>query len=649
MDKGGVSIEAILDATADGIIAIDAKGIITTFNRSAERIFGYSGAEAVGRNVSILMPAPYRDEHDGYLERYVRTGDARVLGREREVEGRRKDGTTFPLAIRVTEINQGGRRTFIGVTQDITERKRARDDLQAAKAKLEHYAHDLEERVRASEERYRTLVEHANDAILTLDTEGRILQANRRTEEFLGYPRADLVGRAFGEWVVEDDRSSTASALDALLHTGSAFTQDVRLRRRDGRIASVHVSAALVPTNEGPVVVAILHDVTEQREAQSQLLMSDRMVSVGTLAAGVAHEINNPLAAVVANLEVLHRAFSANNGSGGRSWPVRNAEIDEPLRDAREAAERVRQIVRDIKTMSRSDETRREPLDVRRVLDVALRMASNEIRHRARTVKDYGAVPPVDANEGRLGQVFLNLLVNAAQALPEGLADQNEVRVVTRTDGRGRAVVEIRDTGAGIPREVVPRIFDPFFTTKPVGEGTGLGLSICHRIVMESGGEIAVESAVGNGTTFRVTLPASRFETLPPAAPRSSVGQPASRRGCVLVVDDEPMIAAAVRRTLSLDHDVTAATSAKEALSRLISGERFDVILCDLMMPQMTGMDLHAELVRTAPEQAARVIFVTGGAFTPRARAFLDRVPNQRLEKPFDGNQLRALINERVR
>lgn len=385
----------------------------------------------------------------------------------------------------------------------------------------------------------------------------------------------------------------------------------------------------------------------ERRKMQEQLLISDRMASVGTLAAGVAHEINNPLAAVVANLELVARDLAAL--SDELQIDDRLQEVFEELRDARDGADRLRHIVRDLKIFSRStDEERRGPVEVRRVLESSLRMAWNEIRHRARLVKDYADVPAVDANEARLGQVFLNLIVNAAQAIREGNAQQNVIRVSTAMDGRsGRVAIEIRDSGSGIPPENLSRIFDAFFTTKPVGVGTGLGLSICHRIVTSLGGEIAVDSQIGKGTTFRVLLPPSSSE-LPAVPPLGNVA-PSRRRGSVLVIDDEPTVAKALGRALEYEHDVTIASNAGEASQMIVAGRRYDVILCDLMMPQMTGMDLHADLQRSAPEQATKMVFLTGGAFTSEARTFLDAVPNQRIEKPFDTQHVRSIVNDRIR
>jgi CheY-like chemotaxis protein len=371
------------------------------------------------------------------------------------------------------------------------------------------------------------------------------------------------------------------------------------------------------------------------------------MSSVGTLASGVAHEINNPLSYVVSNLEFIGQALTELD----HAPPGRMSEVLELVGQARQGAERVRRIVQGLKTFSRADVAEsRAPLELQPLLELAINLTFNEIRHRARLVKDYGRVPYVEADEARLCQVFVNLLLNAAQAIGDGQVNDNELRVVTSTDSEGRAVVEIRDTGCGIPEANRGQIFDPFFTTKAIGLGTGLGLSIAHGIVTGHGGTITFGSPiVGKGTSFRVVLPPAPAEVRPahaaivPEAPLS-VG----RRGSVLVVDDEPMVATVLRRILMIDHDVTSASNGREAMDRFEKGERFDVVLCDIMMPVMNGMGLHAELSKALPEQADRIVFISGGAFTPAAKAFLDRVPNPRVEKPFEAPNIRALVRALV-
>jgi CheY-like chemotaxis protein len=385
-----------------------------------------------------------------------------------------------------------------------------------------------------------------------------------------------------------------------------------------------------------------------EKATQAQLMVADRMASVGMLAAGVAHEINNPLAAVLGNLDIALDQLASRER---RDDPAAMEGVLEALQEARDSADKVRHIVRDLKLFSRAEEDKKRPVNVVRVLDSALRLAWNEVRHRARVRRAYESTPLVDANESRLGQVFLNLLVNAAQAIPDGHADENEIVLTTRVDALDRIVVDISDTGAGMDSSVMKRLFTPFFSTKPIGFGTGLGLSICHRLVSAIGGEITVESVLGKGTTFHVALPASSSVEVA-SKPGSTAPVPANnvpRRGRVLVIDDDHSILNVVTRIVGPDHECHATRSGIEALGRIREGQRFDVILCDLMMPVMTGMDLFAQIVAIDRDQAARVVFLTGGAFTSKARAFLQEIPNQRLDKPFELSTLRDVVNSWLR
>ncbi len=494
----------------------------------------------------------------------------------------------------------------------------------------------------AAQQRYALLMEHANDMVSVLRPDGVILEVNRRCEELMQLPRERILGRHVREFAAPGRAGENARSYDETVAAGGGRAPPIQLVRADGSVLSIEFSNTPIEVQGERLVLAIGRDVTEQLRTQAQLMLSDRMASVGMLSAGLAHEINNPLTAVTANLELAVVELGELERRLGITLPP---ELVEELGDARVAGDRIRRVVSDLQVFSRPDEDRHGTAKLDKVLDATLRMAWNQVRHRARLVKDYGTVPVVRGTESQLGQVFLNLVVNAAQAIPEGSADAQEIRVTTRLDDRGRVAVEVRDSGSGMPPEVVGRLFTPFFTTKPVGTGMGLGLAICHRIVTSIGGEITVESQTGKGTVFRVFLPAAQG-TAESKAP--VVEQPAPRRGRVLVVDDESMIGTIVRRSLDADHEVVTASHGQEALDRVTQGERFDVILCDLMMPQMTGVDLYEALMREAPGHAYRMVFISGGAFTTRAREFLDRVRNTRLQKPFDARALRAVVNERL-
>lgn len=379
---------------------------------------------------------------------------------------------------------------------------------------------------------------------------------------------------------------------------------------------------------------------TERKDMESRLAFADRMASVGTLTAGVAHELNNPLMYVLSNLHLTREELDRGDDPGSV------ARAREQLDEAIEGATRMQHIVRDLKTFSRVDGEQHGNVNLRSVLESSINMCWNDIRHRATLERDFGPAPAVDANESRLGQVFLNLLINAAQAMPERPLSANRISVRTYTDEDGWAVAEVSDNGTGIEADRVSRVFEPFFTTKSVSEGTGLGLSICRNIVRDAGGTIDVKSVAGEGTTFVVRLPASTLATVGLATPAPPTATPGARAR-VIVVDDEPLVGRSIRRALR-GHDVQVFESGAEAIERLSDDEPFDVVFCDLMMPDVSGMDVYRRVTERRPERGSRFVFMTGGAFTPKARDFLASTPLPCLEKPFDLRQIREVVAQRA-
>jgi signal transduction histidine kinase/CheY-like chemotaxis protein len=371
----------------------------------------------------------------------------------------------------------------------------------------------------------------------------------------------------------------------------------------------------------------------ELHRTQDQLMQADRLAGVGRLAAGIGHEINNPLTYVIANLDEIE-------ASAGLS-----AEMGERVREALDGAHRVRRIVLDLKTMARTGEERRIPVDVAELLESAIRIAGNEIRHRGRLIRAYGAVPAVLGDPDRLCQVFLNLITNASQALTGPRAGGHEIRIRTSLLADRRVAVEIEDTGEGMGPERMARAFDPFFTTKPVGVGTGLGLSICHGIVANHGGQIMVESTVGVGTRFLVALLPAEPAALAPTEQPPASPTPLAPSARVLIVDDEPMLLASIKRKIAHHHQVETAEGAAKALALLARGTQFDVILCDVMMPDQTGIEFYERVAATGTGLEERIVFLTGGAFTPETGEFLQRCRNPVLEKPIDFRRLGETID----
>lgn len=511
------------------------------------------------------------------------------------------------------------------------------------------YRHKLEKRLRERERWFSTTLRSIADAVVTVDLAGKITFMNPAAEHLTGRQLQDAVGLPAREVVRLFEPGKGASEdtpLDRALSAGSVVQLHEAALMGSGDSRRIIADSASPVVDDGQVLGAVMvfRDVTGEKTLQKQLEFSDRLASLGTMAAGVAHEINNPLAVVVANAHyVLDGLREVQAWVASQAPPEIKRRVEEAVQAQTEiaaSASRIARIVADLGTFARPPARASDEADVRRAIEWALRATANELRHRAVVSKDVGQLPLAAIDEVRLGQVLVNLLVNAAHAIAPGDVHHNEISIRARTDEGGFVVVEVKDSGSGIAPEAREHIFEPFFTTKPIGGGTGLGLSICHGIVRSAGGDISVESEVGRGSTFRVRLPVAspKPDRKPETASRGT-----SRRGRVLAVDDEELVLRTVQRILA-DHDVVFCASAAEALKRLGDGEHFDVILSDVLMPTMTGMDLYERLLERDPEEAAKVVFMTGGAVTSKIDDFLATVPNARVEKPFSVDALLSAV-----
>ena len=603
--------QTFFDAFPSPVVAFGEDLVCVLSNEAHAQLLGRASTEIVGKRLADLgYPPALREAFRTQVERVLATGEP-VLLRELCFVG--QDGRSIWFQMRSLAVHIAGHAVALSVAEDISERRA------------------VETALARSESSFRRLIEYAPDAIF-VHRSGAILYANPLAGRILGYEDAvDLVDLPFRELIAVEDRAS--------LERMSGVASELRMVRSDGAVIYVEAMQHFVDFDGSEATLLFARDVTERRRIQMQLQHADRMVSVGTLAAGVAHEVNNPLAYVLANLDYIQRAVSELIAlPEAADVAMRLEELEPALQDAVSGARRVRDIVGDLRTFSSPTEDTRRPIDVRTVLDTALHMADNEIRHRAVLVKDYGEVPRVLGSDARLAQVFLNLLVNAVQALPEGQEHTLEVR--TKASAAGAVIVEIQDSGVGIPAGELTRVFDPFYTTRPVGVGTGLGLSICHAIIDALGGSIELESAPLRGTIARVTLPAAapvaRTRTVTPAASASS-----SLR--ILVVDDEAPIGRVLHKIFGRDHQVTLSTSGADAVQRLAS-ESYDVVFCDLMMPGVSGAEVFRQVTAVRPELGSKFVFMTAGAFTPAARAFLETVSNRRVSKPFDFAELRRVL-----
>jgi PAS domain S-box-containing protein len=515
------------------------------------------------------------------------------------------------------------------------------------------YKHTMDQHLAERERWFSTTLRAIADGVVACDAEQRVTFLNAAAEGMLGCTEALARGRAVGE-LLGQGPGLLPEVVRALANNEVARLSLESQLGAAGAAGILEGTAAAIRHGERVLgVVLVLHDVTEQRRRDEQLALTDRLSSLGTLVASVAHEINNPLAYTIGNLGLA--ASELQRVRDQLQSPQLKDTLERvlaSLHDAEEGAGRVANTVKELRAFGRMEERSLRAVDPRACVDWAIRLTSNQLLHQARLLTNLRDVPKVKANELKLSQVIVNLLTNAVQALT-GERQDNEIRVTTWTDDNGFAVLDVEDNGRGMNEEVRLAVFDPFFTTKAKSHGTGLGLSICRSIVQGFGGEISVESAPGQGSRFRVRLPPARSDvplSEPPPAftpplPRPS-GAPFHVAPHVLVIDDEPLIRSLVSRLLVGRFRVTTADGVRAALSALNQSSDFDAILCDLMMPGESGMDFFGVVRRLYPELLKRVAFITGGAVTPDTSKFLETAARPVLNKPFNAQSLSAFVEQ---
>jgi PAS domain S-box-containing protein len=593
---------------SDAFFVTDGSLRIEWVNPRALEVLARTPSELVGRRVSDffwddreLAAAPLRHAElvagvPTITVRRFRTGDGRCV----------------VLEVSAHRIGPG---RLLGIARDVTERIAA------------------EERLARSEASFRAVIERSPDCIF-VHREGKIVYANGAAATLLGWPDpASLIGQDPIDLAHVDDRSEVRARVRKL-DEDEATTPfaEIRLLRHDGGSVTCSVGAVRLRFEGQPCIAVIARDLSELRRAQAHLAENDRLAALGVLAAGVGHEINNPLTYVLLRLDAID-AVQQRLAKAQNDAPALIAELATHVDAAREGARRVRDIVADLRTLSSQREDAHVPVDVRKPLEVALGIVGHELKRRARLELVLRPVPPVLASEERLAQVFLNLLLNAAHSIPDDGAANGVVRVEV-SEAAGRVDVAISDSGHGIRREHLSRLFEPFFTTKAPGEGSGLGLAVSHRLVSSIGGTIAVESVEGRGSRFVVSLPVTlaRVPLREEKGPR--VEAPTSRAR-VLVVDDEPAIAKAVRGAVGERVDVDACTCVEDA-RRMLGAATYDLVLCDVLLPNEDGFALLDWIERERPALAACVVMTSGGHLHARARAFATAHPTQWLDKPFD-------------
>ncbi len=523
-------------------------------------------------------------------------------------------------------------------------------------------------------EREIKLLDVLADGLLLLDADHRIMRVNSALERLIEQPAHRLIGRPAGQLLRDADTFVTR------LFEAQKVVRDVPLElcTADRTMLPVSVSGAIAPRpSQTPEAVLLVRDLRKTRalikkateaevlarthhqlqeshknlkEAQTKLMHSSKLAAIGQLAAGVAHEVNNPAAFIMSNLHFLKQQMEVLSDLAGQAEPQLAKRMQDVLTDMEEATEdnlkgidRIHRITSSLRTFSRIDQDERALIQVDELIEEACMMAYNEIKHRAELVRRLNAPPKLLADRGKLTQVITNLLINAAHSIGPGSKADNQIRVESRLNGQEIRIV-VEDTGSGIPEELRRKIFDPFFTTKTRGLGTGLGLSLSAEIIRQHGGQIDLHSSVGHGSKFTIRLP---IVNEPISAPRVSLETASPvHRARLLIIDDERPLLEAYKRLLRATHEVVCADNGQAGIELIAQGHSFDVIVCDLMMPKVDGMNVHAFVKSKCPELLGRMLFATGGAFTPEAKAFLNSPGIKCIEKPFTPDELKAAIAE---
>ncbi len=617
-EQAGFAVESLtrrlLEVVPGGLVQISADGAIVGANEEALRILHLSLDELTRRYTSDFESETIWEDgtpcspEDYPVTRALATGERQPA----VMIGVRRPGheTSWAMYTAIPMRDDAGQVTGAFVTLVDVTRQRA-----------------LDVALRHSEARLRAIIASVPGYVLLVDRELRIRFISRVLP---GFDADALVGQSIFDFMPASEHEAPAAKLRHAIETGTPTTLEITIAAwASGGIYRLAVG----PVKENGTVTGltlIAEDISDHKELEARFLLSERLASIGTLAAGIAHEINNPLTYVLGNLELLKPQLADRPALHG---------LVEQIDDG---AERIAHVVSDLMTFTYREDGASCGVCVSTVVDRAARVAHHELARRARFVREPFAVPDVIGTPARIGQVLLNLLINAAHAIAPGHVADNEIRVSARVVADDRVRISVRDTGSGIDRALLSRIFDPFITTKPLGDGTGLGLYVCHNIVSALGGTLWVESQVGKGSTFHVDLPVYHGD----GTARSEVSDDAAKVSAerslrLLVIDDEPSITTFVKHALHA-HEVATARCGEDGLLALES-RVFDAVLCDLVMPDLSGMQVYERVKVMRPELASRFLFITGAALGdlgPEVAA--SKVPV--LHKPFSVRALREAV-----
>lgn len=590
-DAALLRLDAVLSTAVDGIVTIDDHGTILSVNQAVQRLFGYAAAEMIGRNVKMLMPEPYHSAHDGFLTRYRETGERRIIGIGREVIGRRKDGSTFPMDLAVGEAWLAEGRFFTGIIRDITDRKRGESELRDAKQTLE------------------SVIAALPVAVLSIDRDDRIRLWSRAAESILGWTAEEMVGQVVPVALFAGGLSEQA----ARLCDGIAIkSEEMQCRRKDGAVIDVAFSSSPLVAESGMLAatICVLDDITQRKAIATQLYQAQKMEAVGQLTGGLAHDFNNILGVAIGNLDLLAEELE------------QQPDTLELVEAAQASLLKGADLTRQLLAFARRQPLQPERVQIEDLLAASIRLLRRTLGEQVEvSFRVEGSVWPVTVDVAQLEAAITNLAINARDAMPEGGRlgivlgnaglDADYAATMPDVQAGDYVLIEMHDTGHGMPPEVVSRVFEPFFTTKPPGKGTGLGLSMVYGFIKQSGGHIRIYSEVGHGTTVKLYLPraAAAADTQAPAPEAEAV--PGGSETILVVEDNADVRRVVVRQLRSLGYTPLEAQDAREALTVLRGDAAIDLLFSDVVMPHgMSGFDLGREAGHLRP--GLKVLFTSG-------------------------------------
>ena len=613
--------ENLITSARDGISVLDTRGVHVDVNPALCEMTGFLREELIG----VGRPHPYwpPEQYEEIDRNFQKTVAADF--KDVELTFMRKNGERFPVIVSPSAVKDkhGNIISYFASVKDITERKQAEED------------------IRESEARYRELLDTAMDGFWLLDTQGHLLEVNQTYCHMSGYSEQELLAMSIIDLEATENAANTANHIQRVLEQGyDRF--ETRHRRKDGSLFDIEASVQYRDVEGGRMVV-FMRDITERKQAEVENLrlrekaeMSSRLAAIGEMAAGIAHEINNPLTGVIGFSELL---------ADRQDLP---ADVQEELKIISGGGNRVKDIVRRMLTFARQNKPVKASANINELIDNTLEIRSYVLRTaNIEVIRNYDpSLPWVTVDPGQMQQVFLNLIVNAEYAMKK--AHGKGTLVITTEKNDGHISISFKDDGMGMSQETKAKVFNPFFTTKQVNEGTGLGLSLSRSIILEHDGTIEVESEPGQGTTFIITLPVTPADE--GKAPELTVDSQTSpenfKSARILVVDDEEGIRKLVSTILVKSGHVVDVTGDSVDAFEKLGSNTYDVIICDIRIPGMSGMEVYKLTLEAHPELTGKFIFITGDTSDETTRVFLEKNKLTYVTKPFDKNNLMKKVQE---